>query len=77
MPSPRESPVIVIMYLAIKGNWGTHYDAIPPDVSYPRLANQIHPVRADTSGLPLDPLYGHTVWYVGMVAIALLRRREA
>lgn len=30
-------PVIVIMYLAFSGNWGTHYDAVPPDVSYPNL----------------------------------------
>jgi hypothetical protein len=24
-------PVIVIMFLAIRGNWGTHYDVAPPD----------------------------------------------
>ena len=23
-------PVVVVMYLAISGNWGTHYDALPP-----------------------------------------------
>lgn len=24
-------PVLILMYFAMKGNWGTHYDAIPPD----------------------------------------------
>ncbi|MGI8784797.1 MAG: hypothetical protein ACR2L2_14235 [Acidobacteriota bacterium] len=25
-------PVIIIMLLAFRGNWGTHYDAVPPDL---------------------------------------------
>ena len=25
-------PVAIIMFFAIRGNWGTHYDAAPPDV---------------------------------------------
>jgi len=24
-------PVLIVMYLAFKGSWGTHYDALPPD----------------------------------------------
>jgi len=28
-------PVVVIMYFAIAGNWGTHYDALPPEYSGP------------------------------------------
>jgi hypothetical protein len=28
-------PVAVIMYFAIRGNWGTHYDALPPDYTGP------------------------------------------
>lgn len=28
-------PVAVIMFFAIKGNWGTHYDAVPPDIPLP------------------------------------------
>ena len=24
-------PVLVVMFLAFKGSWGTHYDALPPD----------------------------------------------
>ncbi len=27
----REFPVVVIMFFAIMGNWGTHYDGTPPD----------------------------------------------
>ena len=29
-------PVVIIMGLAIYGNWGTHYDAFPPGVSLAR-----------------------------------------
>lgn len=29
-------PVIVVMFLAFWGKWGTHYDAVPPD--FPRLS---------------------------------------
>src|SRR5438105_22930 len=24
-------PVLILMYFAMRGNWGTHYDAIPPE----------------------------------------------
>ncbi len=24
-------PVLIVMYIAIRGNWGTHYDVVPPD----------------------------------------------
>lgn len=24
-------PVVILMYFAMRGNWGTHYDAIPPE----------------------------------------------
>ncbi len=30
-------PVIIIMYMAMQGNWSTHYDAAPPNVAYPDL----------------------------------------
>jgi len=30
-------PVIIIMYLAMQGNWGTHYDAAPPSGVYQSL----------------------------------------
>jgi hypothetical protein len=25
-------PVAIVMFFAMRGNWGTHYDAVPPDV---------------------------------------------
>jgi len=28
-------PVAVVMFLAMKGNWGTHYDAVPPNYAGP------------------------------------------
>jgi hypothetical protein len=28
-------PVIIVMYMAIQGNWGTHYDAVPPTYAGP------------------------------------------
>jgi len=35
-------PVVIVMYLAMAGNggqgWGTHYDAPPPNVTFPSLA---------------------------------------
>jgi hypothetical protein len=26
------TPVVIIMFFAYRGSWGTHYDAVPPDV---------------------------------------------
>ncbi len=28
-------PVAIVMYFAIRGNWGTHYDALPPNYTGP------------------------------------------
>lgn len=28
-------PVAIVMYFAIQGNWGTHYDAVPPNYTGP------------------------------------------
>jgi hypothetical protein len=28
-------PVAIVMYFAIQGNWGTHYDALPPNYTGP------------------------------------------
>ncbi len=33
-------PVIVVMYLGMKGNWGTHYDALPPKEVFSSFASQ-------------------------------------
>ncbi len=31
-------PVLVVMYLAMRGNWGTHYDAVPANVTFASFA---------------------------------------
>ncbi|MBI4165384.1 MAG: hypothetical protein HY508_06580 [Acidobacteria bacterium] len=31
-------PVVIIMYFAIRGSWGTHYDALPPEYTGPSAA---------------------------------------
>jgi hypothetical protein len=28
-------PVVIVMYMAIQGNWGTHYDGVPPTYAGP------------------------------------------
>lgn len=57
-------PVIVIMYMAIMGNWGTHYDAPPPN-----LPSEIAPLtRWIVTGL-IPQL---TIWMVFTVTIGLL-----
>jgi hypothetical protein len=30
-------PVIVVMLIAMLGNWGTHYDVAPPDPNFPAM----------------------------------------
>lgn len=57
-------PVIIIMFFAIMGNWGTHYDAPPPN-----LPPEIAPfTRWIVTGL-VPQL---TVWMVFTVTIGLL-----
>lgn len=33
-------PVLVVMYLAMSGNWGTHYDAVPPNETFSGMASK-------------------------------------
>jgi hypothetical protein len=28
-------PVVIVMYFALRGSWGTHYDALPPEYTGP------------------------------------------
>ncbi len=30
-------PVIIVMFIAIRGDWGTHYDVVPPGDSFPAM----------------------------------------
>jgi hypothetical protein len=33
-------PVIIVYYLTIQGSWNTHYDAAPPNVTFPDLTSK-------------------------------------
>jgi hypothetical protein len=33
-------PVIIVYYLAIQGSWNTHYDAAPPNMTFPDLMSK-------------------------------------
>ena len=56
-------PVAILMYLAMRGNWGTHYDAIPPEAPDP-LHTQFWPKYLWLALLPQL-----TVW-IGMAVLA-------
>ncbi len=66
-------PVIVVYYLALQGNWGTHYDALPPGVT-------VEGPRFVLLGL-LPQLFLWVPWTVifcglfGVITAAVLRRR--
>jgi hypothetical protein len=32
-------PVVVVMFFAMRGKWGTHYDAAPPDLTFPSFSS--------------------------------------
>jgi hypothetical protein len=55
-------PVAILMYFAMRGNWGTHYDAIPPNA--PAELNQFWPKYLWLALLPQL-----TVW-IGMTVLA-------
>jgi hypothetical protein len=70
-------PVAILMYFAMRGNWGTHYDAIPPNP--PAELNQFWPKYLWLALLPQL-----TVW-IGMAVLsgsltgsltALIKRRK-
>ena len=67
-------PVLIVMFLAIRGNWHTHYDAAPPDFQFPSLGTRF----LYTGILPqLGFWIGWTVVVgaiVGTIAIAISRR---
>jgi len=67
-------PVLVVMFLAIRGNWDTHYDAAPPNYQFPSLGTRF----LYTGILPqLGFWIGWTVVVgaiVGTIAIAISRR---
>jgi hypothetical protein len=70
-------PVIIIMGLAIFGNWGTHYDAFPPG----SLANASPIMKFLLGGVATQLIWWVMIWTVGsgmlagMIASYLRSRR--
>jgi len=70
-------PVVIVMYLAMRGNggqgWGTHYDAAPPNVTFPSFGARFF----YTAVAPQLSLWiGWTVVWgaiLGVIAVALVR----
>ena len=70
-------PVVIVMYLAMAGNggqgWGTHYDAAPPNVTFPSFGARFF----YTAVAPQLSLWiGWTVVWgaiLGVIAVALMR----
>jgi hypothetical protein len=58
-------PVIAIMAFAIFGNWGTHYDAFPPD-----MADMSPMMKFLFGGVVAQLLFWVCIWTVGTGMIA-------
>jgi hypothetical protein len=58
-------PVILIMGLAIFGNWGTHYDAFPPD-----MADMSPMMKFLFGGVVTQIVFWAGIWTVGTGMIA-------
>ena len=71
-------PVVILMYFAMRGNWGTHYDAVPP--GSPPAMNEFWPKYFWLAFLPqLIAWVGFTIWIgslFGSIVAALARRRK-
>ena len=73
-------PVAIVMLVAIFGNWGTHYDVVPPEMEY---MNRMAPI-AKWFWIGLIPqMTGWIMFTVvlgtifGVLAVALLKPRPA
>jgi hypothetical protein len=54
-------PVIIIMGLAIYGNWGTHYDAFPPG----SLSQATYAVKFWRGSVAIQLIWWTLIWTVG------------
>lgn len=71
-------PVLIVMYFAMRGSWGTHYDAVPPAFASAPLATRFF----NDAFLPQMFMWiGYTVILGGIVGVALAalwyRKRRA
>jgi hypothetical protein len=71
-------PVLIIMFFAMKGAWGTHYDAVTPDA--PPDMHSLGPEFFWLAFLPqMFAWVGFTIWsgsLFGSIAAAIARRRK-
>ncbi|MGH9469808.1 MAG: hypothetical protein ACRD1N_05630 [Terriglobia bacterium] len=69
-------PVAVIMYLAIRGSWGTHYDALPPEA----VPSAFWPKYVDIALIPQLVMWIAYTMIIGAlfgaVFVALARRKK-
>jgi len=70
-------PVLIVMYFAFRGNWGTHYDAIPPnfpqDLPFWNKFFQLAVVPQMVIWIAFTLITGSLL---GRIAIALTRRSK-
>lgn len=70
-------PVVILMYFAMRGNWGTHYDALPPefpqDMEFWTKYMQLAVVPQLISWIGFTTVMGSLV---GGIAVALTRRSK-
>jgi hypothetical protein len=71
-------PVTIVMYFALRGNWGTHYDALPPEYTGPS------DVFSKFLFLGVLPQFVFWIAYtvivgalLGAIAAAIVRRKAA
>jgi hypothetical protein len=72
-------PVVILMFFAMRGNWGTHYDAVPPES--PAAMFSLWPEYFWLAVLPqMIAWIGFTIWagsLFGSIATAIVHRRRS
>jgi hypothetical protein len=71
-------PVVILMFFAMRGNWGTHYDAVTPES--PAAMHSLGPEYFWLAFLPqMIAWVGFTIWsgsLFGSIAAAIVHRRK-
>jgi hypothetical protein len=71
-------PVVILMFLAMRGNWGTHYDAVQPES--PAAMHSLWPEYFWLGFLPqMIAWVGFTIWsgsLFGSIATVVVHRRK-
>lgn len=72
-------PVVILMFFAMRGNWGTHYDAVTPES--PAAMHSLGPAYFWLAILPqMIAWVGFTIWsgsLFGSIATAIVHRRRS